>query len=104
MEAIGRDQMVLIIQMQNLQIGQGHQITTAVLPPLIVSAIFPLGKEIVHSIRVLVRPPILHAQKMYDMIVEAPAARGPQGMTKDGVTDLIGLPTSAPVVSGGFMK
>ena len=104
MEEIGQDQMAQTIQMQNLQIGRDHLLTTVVLPPPMLSVMFPLGKEIVHSIRVLVRPPILHAQKMYDMIVEAPAARGPQGMTKDGVTDLIGLPTSAPVVSGGFMK
>ena len=82
--------MVLIIQMQNLQIGQGHQITTVALPPPIVSAIFPLGKEIVHSIRVLVRLPTHHAQKIYDMIAAVPAARGPHGMIKVGVADLIG--------------
>ena len=90
MEAIGRDQMVLIIQMQNLQIGQDHQITTVVLPPLLISAMFPLGKEIVHSIRVLVRLPIHHALKMYVMIEAVPAAHGHQGMIKVGVADLIG--------------
>ena len=104
MEENGQDQMAQTIQMQNLQIGRDHLLTTAALHLPMPSVTFPLGKEIVHNIRLLVRPPILHVQKMYDMIVEAPAARGLQGTTKDGVTDLIGLPTSAPVVSGGFMK
>ena len=91
MEATGQDQMVLIIQMQNFPIGnQDHLITTVVLPPLLVSAMFPLGKEIVHSIRVRVRLPIHHALKMYDMIVAVPAAHGHQGMIKVGVADLIG--------------
>ena len=81
---------MLIIQMQNLQIGRDHLITTVVLPPPMLSVMFPLGKEIVHSIRVHVRLPIHHALKMYDMIVAVPAAHGHQGMIKVGVADLIG--------------
>ena len=82
--------MARTIQMLNPQIGRDHLLTTVALHLPMPSVTFPLGKEIVHSIRVLVRPPILHVQKMYDMIVEAPAARGPQGMIKVGVADLIG--------------
>ena len=90
MEEIGQDQMAQTIQMQNLQIGRDHLLTTVVLPPPMLSVMFPLGKEIVHSIRVLVRLPTHHALKMYDITAAAKVARGPQGMIKVGVADLIG--------------
>ena len=94
-----------IIQMLNPRIGQDRLRTNVALLLLpMPSVMLPLGEETIHNSRLPVHPPILHVPKMYDMIAAALAARGPQGTTRDGVTDLIGLPTSAPVVSGGFMK
>ena len=94
-----------IIQMLNPRIGQDRLRTNVALLLLpMPSVMLPLGEETIHNSRLPVHPPILHVPKMYDMIAAALAARGPQGTNMDGVTDLIGLPTSAPVVSGGFMK